>query len=131
MSKTMLKGILAVVAVKWLGSYRRLSFQLFKIEVAKSYLHGVRVARWSVLRLIRLQMVIAMICFGLLFMHAALLILLPWRLEAKATLGMCLGLIYVVVGAVMLRAFMDEKTWIEKSGVSKLMRDATSQNNKH
>src|SRR5450759_2259847 len=116
MIKYLLKGILSGIAIKLLDNYRHLSIQLLKIEAAKSYLHGVRMARLSAIGLMRMGLVIALICVGVLLLHAGLFILLPWTVEAKAVLGMFLGLAYVIIGGVVLRAAMDERTWMEKSG---------------
>ena len=61
---------------------------------------------------------------GILLVHAGLFILLPWTLEAKAVLGMALGLAYVLIGIVVLRAAMDERMWMEKSGVAGMLDEA-------
>ena len=47
MLKALLKGTLSAIAIRLLDNYRRMSMQLLKIEVAKAYLHGIRVARLS------------------------------------------------------------------------------------
>jgi len=130
MFKDLLKGLLAGIAVKLLDNYRKLSLQLLKIEVTKSYLRGVQMARWSAIGLLGMGLTIGLICLGLLMVHVALFILLPWTVEAKAVLGLCLGLAYVVIGGVVLRAALDEKTWMEKSGAAKMLREATGQSEK-
>ena len=98
MFKYLIKGLLAGMAIKLLDNYRHLSIQLLKIEAAKCYLHGVQMARLSAIGLMRMGLVIALICVGVLLFHAGLFILLPWTVEAKAVLGMILGLAYVVIG---------------------------------
>ncbi len=125
MSNHLFKGILAFIAVKLLDNYRQLSIRLLKIEVAKSYLHGVRLARLSAIGLVRLLLVIGLICIGLLLFHAGLFILLPWSVKAKAAFGLFLGVAYVAAGAVVLRAALDERTWMEKSGAAEMLADAT------
>jgi hypothetical protein len=130
MFKYLLKGILSGIAVKLLESYRRLSIQLLKIETAKSYLHGVRMARLSALGLMRMGLEIGLICVGVVLFHAGLFILLPWTVKAKAVLGMFLGLVYVVIGSIALHAAMDEKTWMKKSGAAEMLEDATGQSKK-
>ena len=127
MIKSLLKGILSAIAIKVLGNYRHLSVQLLRIEAAKSYLHGVRMARLSAIGLMRMGLVIGLICVGVLLFHAGLFILLPWTVEAKAVLGMFLGLAYVVGGGIALHAAMDERTWIEKSGAARMLEEATKQ----
>ena len=61
--------------------------------------------------------------------HAALFILLPWSVKTKAILGLFLGLIYVALGVYALYAAMNEKTWMEKSGAAKMLKDVTGQAN--
>ena len=127
MYKKLIKGLLAGNAIKLLDNYRRLSIQLLKIEAAKCYLHGVRMARLSAIGFLWIGLVIALICVGLLLLHAGLFILLPWTVGAKAVLGMFLGVTYVVVGGLALRAAMDERMWIEKSGAAKMIEEASGQ----
>ena len=127
MFKALIKGLLAGVAITLLGTCRRLSIQLLKIETAKCYLHGVQMARLSALGLMGMGLVIGLICVGVLLLHAGLFILLPWSAEAKALLGMFLGLTYLIIGVVALRAAMDERTWMEKSGATEMLRRATGQ----
>ena len=119
----LLKGILAAIAVKVLDNYRHLSVQMLRIEAAKSYLCGIRTARLSAMGIMLLQLVIALICLGVLLFHIGLFLLLPWSMKAKAVLGMVLGLAYVVTGGLVLRKALDEKTWIEKSGAAKMLAE--------
>ena len=126
MFKELLKGLFVDFAVKLLETYRKLTLQLLKLEVTKCYVRGVEAVRLTALGLLGLGLVIGLICIGLLLMHVALFILLPWSLEAKAKLGLGLGLAYVVIGGLALRAAMDERTWMEKSGAAKMLKDALS-----
>ena len=114
-----------------LNNCRRLSIQTLKIEAAKCYLHGVQMVRLSAIVLMGLGLVIGFICIGMLLFHVGLFILLPWSVEAKAVLGMFLGLAYVVIGCVALRVAMDEKTWMEKSGAAEMVAEATGQSKKN
>ena len=124
MFKSLIKGLLAGIAIKLLNNYRRLSLQLLRIEVAKCYLRGVQLARMSMLGLMSLGLVIGLIGIGALLFHAGLFILLPWTLEAKAVLGMILGLVYMVGGGLTLRAVMGEKLWMTKSGAVEMLKEA-------
>ena len=127
----LLKGLLAGIAGKLLDNYRWLSVHLLKIEAAKAYLHGVQMVRSAALGLMMMGLVIGLICVGVLLFHVGLFILLPWSMEAKAVLGMFLGLAYVVIGCVALRVAMDEKTWMEKSGAAEMVAEATGQSKKN
>ena len=130
MIKYLLKGVLSGIAVKLLDNYRRLSVQLLKIEAAKSYVNGVRLARLSAIGLMRMLLVIGLIGVGVVLFHVGLFVLLPWTLEAKAVLGMILGLAYVVLGVAVLRAATDERMWMKKSGAAEMLEDATGQRKK-
>lgn len=127
MLKYLINELLSVFAVKVLGAYRHLSLQLLKIEAIKSYLHGVRLVRLSALGLMWLGLIIALICVGVLLVHAGLFILLPGTVRTKAVLGMFLGLAYVGIGGAALRAAMDERKWLDKSGAAKMLQKATGQ----
>lgn len=127
MFKHLLKGIMAGIVVKLLDNCRQLSIQLLKIEVTKSYLHCVRMARLSAVGLMWMTLVVALMCIGALLLHVGLFVILPWSVEAKAVLGMCLGLLYMAVGGIVLRAATNERTWMEKSGAVEMLKDATGQ----
>ena len=72
---------------------------------------------------------IALICLGILLLHAGLFLLLPWSVTAKAVLGMALGLAYLIIGGAILQAAFNEKTWMDKSGAVEMLKDATDQSN--
>ena len=130
MFKYLIKGLLAGITVKLVDSWRRISTQLLKIEAAKLYLHGVQMARWSAISLMRMGLAIGLIGVGMLLFHAGLFILLPWTVESKAILGIFLGLVYGAFGFVMLRATINEKTWMEKARVAELLEEASGQSKK-
>ena len=127
MFKHLTKGLLAGIAIKLVDNYRRLSLQILKIEAAKSYLHGVQLARLSAIALLRMGLVISFIWLGVLLFHAGLFILLPWSVGTKAVLGMILGVTYVVGGCAALHVSMKEKIWMEKSGAAEMLEEAISQ----
>lgn len=119
-----LKGVMSAIAIKLLDHYRHLSVQLLKIEAARTYLHGVKLVRLSAIGLLLMGLFIALVGVGLLLIHAGLFMLLPWTLEAKAVLGMCLGLVYLLTGGVALCALMNEKRWMDKSGATRMIEGA-------
>ena len=126
MFKHVVKGLLAGMAVKLPDRYRRLSIQLLKIEAAKGYSHGMRMARMAAIGMMCMGLFAAMIGAGVLLVHAGLFILLPWSVEAKAILGISLGVTYGVIGGIALRAAMSERTWLEKSGAATMLDEATA-----
>ena len=123
----LLRGMVSAIAVNLLDNYRHLSIRLLKIEVAKSYLQGVRKVRLSAIGLTWVGLAIGLICVGVLLFHVGLFILLPWTVKAKAVLGMLMGLVYVVIGWASLRAAMDERTWMERSGAAEMLKEVTGQ----
>ena len=130
MFKHLLKGLLSALAFKVLDQYRHLSIQWLRIEAAKSYLHGIRMARLSAIGLMLMGLMIGLISFGFLFFHVWLFILLPWTIESKAILGMLLGLAYMIIGGGVLGIMVDEKTWLEKSGAAEMLNKAIGQSQK-
>lgn len=126
MFKELLKGLFVDFAAKILETYWKLTLQLLKLEAIKCYIRGVQAVRLSALGLMGLGLLIGFICIGLLLVHAALFILLPWTIEAKAKLGLGLGLAYVLIGAVVLKVALGEKTWMEMSGATKMLRETLS-----
>jgi hypothetical protein len=130
MFKYLTKGLLAGIAIHLLDNCRHLSVQVLKVEAAKCYLHGVRMARLSAIGLVRMGLVIGLIGVGVLLFHVGLFILLPLIPVAKAVIAMCLGLAYTAIGCFMLHAAMDEKTWMKKSGASEMLEEAIGQSSK-
>ncbi len=125
MCRSLIKGLLAEIAIKLLDNCRHLSRRLLRIEAVKGYLHAVRLARLSTLGLLGLGLVVGLIGVGVLLLHAGLFVLLPWSVPAKAIFAMLLGLVYAVVGVVVLCLAMSEKTWLDKSGAAELLSKAT------
>lgn len=125
MLKYLLKGMVSAFAVKVLVNYRYLSINLLNVEATKSYIHGVRLARQSVLGIMLLGLVVGLILLGALLFHAGLFFLLPGSVKVKAALCMLLGLAYAVAGGLALWAATDERRWMEKSGASKMLYQAT------
>jgi hypothetical protein len=78
----------------------------------------------------RMGLAIGLIGVGMLLFHAGLFILLPWTAESKAIVGIFLGLVYGAFGFVMLRATINEKTWMEKARVAELLEEAGGQSKK-
>jgi len=128
MINLLFKGYLAAMTVKLLNNYRHLSTQFLQIEATKSYLQGVRMARLLTIRLMWMGLLIGLICLGILLVHVGLFILLPCSLEIKAFLGLFLGLSYLIAGIVTLILCMDEKRWMDQSGATEMLQEATRQN---
>jgi len=124
MFKDLIKGLLSGLVIKLLDNYRQLSIQLLRIEAAKCYIRSVQRARWAAIGMMWMGLIIAGIVVGVVLLHIGLFILLPWTVEAKAILGLFLGAVYIGSGVFALRAVLDERTWMEKSGARKMLHDA-------
>jgi hypothetical protein len=131
MFKYLIRGFLAGITIKLLDRFRRLSVKVLEIEAAKVYVQGVRMARLSAIGLMRMGLKIGLIVVGALLFHAGLFILLPWSVESKAVLGMFLGSAYVAIGSAALHAAMDEKAWMEKSGIAEILEETTDRYKKN
>ncbi len=125
MIKCILKGLASAIAINMLNTYRTMPGTLLKIETAKAYVYGVRAARRLTIDLIRYKLLVGMVSFGVILFHAGLFVLLPWTVQTKALVGLCLGLVYVLYGAAMLRSAINEKKWLQKSGADRIVIDAT------
>lgn len=120
----LLKGMVSGLAGLVLTDYRKRSVELIRIEAARAAVHGLQAVRQSVGGLIVVALLTALILAGVLLLHAGLFLLLPWCLSAKAALALGLGLAYVLAGGLALRAVLNEQTWMQRSGVDRLIARA-------
>lgn len=118
------KAFLAGMAMERIDTCRRSSVRLAKIELAKIYLEGVGMVRNSAGTLFRLSLTVGMLVMGLLLLHVALFMLLPWSLQTKAFLILGLGGFYTLTAAIVIGMVSREKTWIRKSGAQRLLEEA-------
>ncbi|MEX2606754.1 MAG: hypothetical protein WD708_05365 [Kiritimatiellia bacterium] len=118
------KVFLAGIALERMDSCRRSSVRLAKIELARIYLQGVSVARSSVGAVLRLCLLVGMMAMGLLLLHVALFMLLPWSLQTKAFLILGLGVTYTLTAGLVMGMVLRESSWIRKSGAQLLLDDA-------
>ncbi|MBF0100322.1 MAG: hypothetical protein HQK77_05370 [Desulfobacterales bacterium] len=130
MFKYLTNGLQAGITIMLIEKYRHLSTKLLKIEAVKYYLEAVQMARGSAIFLMQMKLVINLMSVGALIFHAGLFILLPWSVEAKATLCIIMGLVYVSIGWVALHALMNEKSWMKNSNVAEMMKEVIGQSNK-
>lgn len=124
MFQKVIRALLAAFTVTMLNRGRRLSLQMLKIQSARYYLQGLKIANLTVLGLLGLGMVVVLIGIGLLIFHAGVFALLPWSVEVKGVVALCLGLFYVVIAAVAIRVALNEKRWMDKAGISKMVQRA-------
>lgn len=126
MLKLLIRGILSALALQMLNNCRRVSGHLLRIEVAKSYLRGVRMVKSATCSLMYIGLMVGLIFLGVLLLHAGLFILLPGTMESKAIIGVLLGLGYMGIGGIILRRYLNERWWIEATGAAELISAATT-----
>jgi hypothetical protein len=125
MRHSLIKGLQAAVLFQRLGTCRNSTVALARIEASTLYLRGVRVARDSTIVLLRLSLMVGLIAVGMLLVHVAAFYLLPWSLRAKAYVGLGLGGLYALAGALVMAREIREQTWLKQSGALALIRQAT------
>lgn len=118
------KAFLAGMALERLDSCRRSSVRMAKIELARIYLQGVSKVRSSAGAMLRLCLMLGMLVMGLLLLHVALFMLLPWSLQTKAFLTLGLGVLYTLTGGLVIGLASRETFWMRKSGAQRLLEDA-------
>ncbi|MCC5846857.1 MAG: hypothetical protein JJU29_02100 [Verrucomicrobia bacterium] len=125
-----LKALLAGMALEKLDTCRRTTFRLARIELARIYLQCVIVARNSASSMIRISLMVGMMAMGLLLLHAALFMLLPWSLQVKAFLILGLGAIYTLTAGIVIGVESSDKSWIKNSGAQALLEEALASKKK-
>ncbi|MHB9144497.1 MAG: hypothetical protein ACYC5Y_04090 [Symbiobacteriia bacterium] len=111
--KQFLSTLLTRVALRLLKSYRRVSLDLLRIEVAGWYVRGVGAARQLFISGLAMAFLVALAVVGFLLMHLGLYALLPAPANAVALLA--LGALYLIVAILGLRWACSEKTWMKYS----------------
>ncbi len=99
--------------------------RLGKIKAAAAYLHGVRAARLGVMALVGLVVCGMVLFLGLILIHVALFICLPWEIEVKLLVMALLGLIYIAAAVAIMVALLSEKRWMRHSGATRAVEEAT------
>ncbi len=106
------------------GERRRL-VRLGKIQAAVAYVKGVRAARLGIMALVGLVVCSMVLFLGLLLLHVALFICLPWEIKVKLLVMAILGLIYVIAAVVIMVALLSQKRWMRHSGATRAVDNAT------
>jgi len=125
----MMRGILATLAgalvTAVLQEYRRVSLQWLKIQAAIWYVKGVAQTRQIAVRIVAVVAALLLGTAGFIVFHVGLFLWLPVSLATKGLLLAALGLIYLVVAGLVIRALLSEGSWLRGSGASDLIADAT------
>jgi len=122
--KEIFKGVFYALAMWVLRHYRRLSLDLARIEVTQWYLKAVQHSRLLVIGAVLALLGVMLLAAGFILFHVALFTLLPWSPCVKGSLLMALGLIYMLIPLLVIRAGLSEKNWLKYSKANELVARA-------
>lgn len=123
--RRVLAGLVGAIVAALLQEYRRVSVQWLKIQAAIWYVKGVAQARRIAVRVVAVVAALLLATAGFILFHVGLFLWLPVSLAVKGLLFAALGLIYLVVAWLVIRALLSEGSWLRGSGASDLIADAT------
>ncbi len=118
MENSLFQGIFDWLKSTYLGP----SVKLFKLRAAIYYLEGVKGAHRILFLICLLVLLITLIGAGLVIAPLALLFFTPWELATKATVGIIIGAVYLLVPAVALVSLLSEKRWMRLTGATGVLR---------
>jgi len=95
---------------------------MFKLRAAIYYLEGVKGAHRMLFLVCMLVFLITLIGAGLVMAPLALLFFMPWELTTKATVGIIIGAVYLLVPTVTLISLLSEKRWMRLTGATEILR---------
>ncbi len=111
-----LGAVVGAIVAALIKQKRRAAIDWLKIRAAIWYLRGVAQAR---LIAVRIGLVIAGLLLataGFIAFHVGIFLWLPVSLALKGLLLAALGLIYVVLGWLVVRHLLSERAWLRSSG---------------
>lgn len=123
--RRIIAGLVGAIVTALLQEYRRVSVQWMKIQVAIWYVKGVAHARRIAVRVVAVVAALLLATAGFILFHVGLFLWLPVSLAAKGLVVAALGLIYLVVAWLVIRALLSEGSWLRGSGASDLIAHAT------
>lgn len=124
--RQILAGLAGAVVTSLLQEYRRVSVQWLKIQAAIWYVKGVAQARRIAVRIVAVVAALLLAMVGFVILHVGLFLWLPVSVATKGMLLAVLGLIYLVVAGLVIRALLSEESWLRSSGASGFIADARS-----
>jgi hypothetical protein len=123
--RQILAGLAGAIVTSLLQEYRRVSVQWLKIQAAIWYVKGVAQARRIAVRIVAVVAALLLAMVGFILFHVGLFLWLPVSLATKGLLLAALGLIYLVVAGLVIRALLSERSWLRNSGASDFIEGAT------
>lgn len=103
-------------------TYLEPTLKMLKLRAAIYYLEGVKGARRILILICLLVFAITLIGASLVIIPLALLIFMPWEPTTKATVGIIIGAVYLLVPVIALMTLLSEKRWMRITGASDLLR---------
>jgi hypothetical protein len=117
-----LAGALVAAVIQ---QHRRLSIQWLKIQAAIWYVKGVAQARQIAVRIVSVVAGLLLALAGFIILHVGLFLWLPVSIGVKGLLLAALGLIYLLVAWLAIRHLLSERLWMNTSGASAFVAEAT------
>ena len=126
----LLRTLLATASVWLLNKYRRTSLELIKLEMAISYVKGVRSARQAFLAVMVVVLGTGLLAAGFVLLHIGLGMLLYLAFQnwwAVGVVFLILGILYTLVPLFIIRRLCAEKTWMQFFKADKLVAQVTKE----
>ena len=116
--------LLLALALRLARRQQRSTLHLARIRCAEGYVKGVRSVRRGVMAYLGLCLLRFVLGFGLVLLHAGLLLYLPWGLREKGLLLLGLGGIYMIVALAVFCGLLAQRTWMTASRADEAVRRA-------
>lgn len=85
------------------------------------YVKGVQAARRGVIGYLGLCLMRFALGFGLLLLHAGLVLYLPWSVREKGLLLLLLGGVYTACAAVAFAVLLSQRTWMRATRADEIV----------
>lgn len=118
------KGLLGLLFWRMAARYKETVVKMGKIQAAKTYVQVVDRLRTSSLLAVSIAFCIVLMLAGIVFLHAAIILLSGWTLCGAGIFLLASGLIHLIgAGAVLLR-LMSSKSWANYFNVEEVTERA-------
>ncbi len=102
-------------------SYIKTTIDLLKLEAAIAYLNVIKGTRRFFIVVSLLILCAVILGCGFLLVPVSLLLFMPWTLQTKAIVGICIGGAYILIPLIVMSMLLSQKRWVKWSGVGKLV----------
>jgi membrane-bound ClpP family serine protease len=121
-----LKQLLRKYASRFVKESKSASLDLVKIKAVGVYLKIVDSVRKSVLCGFMLLLALLLLVIGFVALHIGVFIVFDLSMRTIGIVTLCLGIIYFIIPLIVILKLTSERTWMEMSKGSKLMKDVLS-----